>query len=419
MQPTNRHGTLADALFETVTARLGYSVVDVEEKSVAQALSLVLSWTLTSQEEVNHFVHDLLLPFVESSQEERPMLAANGLRFLKGWLESGRHQDACWYRALRERIARMPPSPAQNECLIAIDLELQRRPNVVGKWPVAVDALGWTAWDASYIAQGLTAQCAYFFDLRPFEFNEERDGLCGTLTRLRSSSSAVSRHVVLSTLKAFQESEKRARQALTLWLEVAEALRALHNFHMLLAIHNGWHMHQLDRLNAWAEMPSSVLKRKAALDELCSVEDRFAGLLKEQSDIRKAREPGIIPCIFWFVQKAELLHETPVLTSDGKVNESYLQAARSVFGSLKEFQRLRYESIKDNEATYYFSQLASDQAQQNADDEYSDMLHALSDEIKSSRATLPKPKRLSLTSFFKSSSSRDSSIEKSGDEGSM
>jgi len=178
---------------------------------------------------------------------------------------------------------------------------------------------------------------------------------------------------------------------------------------MLLAVHNGWHMHQLDRLKLWDGFSAAAQKRKAVLDELCSVENRFTGLLEEQAKGRAARCGGLIPCVFWFNQKAELLRETPRFSSDRSVNNDYLIAAWNVFGSLKEFQKMRYdENLKENEATYYFSQLMNRKPSDSVEEDACEMLYPLSDEIKSAKESL-KPKRPSLASFFKRSSSRESS----------
>jgi hypothetical protein len=399
-------------LFEGISTRLGYSAVDVDEKRFVLGSALVACSFLTTREQIDHFFFSLLLPLVEASQHEKPMLALNGLRFVKSWLQSGRRQQHDWYTRLRNLLIRLVPSPVRRDCMDAVDMELCWIPRVVGKWSAKVGPLIWTTWDSLYVAKGLTALCGCFCDVRPHEFFEEGDALC-SLQQLRSASSSLSCHVVLSSLTAFQESKERGCQVLIQWLEIAENLRTLQNYHMLLAVHNGWHLHQLDRLHLWDDLPSAILKRKDCIDVLCSVETRFAGLLEEQNNVRRGACGGMIPCMFWFVQKAELLGETPRISTNGTINPSYMIAAYGVFASLKEIQNMSYKNLAENEATYYFSQLAGSKSLKEKEVSY-EMLYKLSDDVKSSMLSL-KPKRSSLTSFFKRSSSRESSIDTSGD----
>jgi hypothetical protein len=337
---------------------------------------------LPTSEQADRFLYEHLLPLIHASQHEKPMVASSGLRFLKLWLESGRKRQDDWCMSLRRYLSQFAFLPSGKECLKVIDVELHRKTLVFGRKAMDTDSLAWTGWDATYIAEGLTALCGYFYNVRPYEFFEEAAPY-SSLEMLRSVSTFVSYHVVFSSLEAFQAGPKQGVRVLLKWLEVAEALRSMRNFHMLWAVHNGWHMHQLDRLNLWASLTSSIQKRKSALDALCSVESRFSGLLEEQNRARTSQSGGLIPCVFWFYQKAELLCETPHVSADGSLNTSYFIAAWNIFGSLQELQNMRFQSLKENDASYYFLHLLDSKPFDCIDEETSVMLYRLSDEIKS------------------------------------
>ncbi len=119
-------------------------------------------------------------------------------------------------------------------------------------------------------------------------------------------------------------------QCVDQWLEISDKLRKMHNWHMLFALQNAFQRHQLDRLNElWASLSRKQLKRKKYLEDTFSAADKMAGLLAEQRQCL-GRVP-MIPCIFWLVQKATLLGETPLYADDGTINVQHFVAANNVF----------------------------------------------------------------------------------------
>ena len=407
-------GLNAAGMFSLVLENIDFSAMDVQKKAILSGLSLVSFRFFASMENGEEtFVFNHLLPYLRHQCEEKPMLASNGLYFLRLLIECGRPWHHDLLELTRCHVETLPTNSlaAQEKVLISIKSELQSFKKVVGKWRADTDPLAWTKWDSDYIASGLTALCACFYNIRSHEFYDE--DASPNVSSLRNCYKAVSYQVACSTLTAFKLGVQRGRDILLQWLAIAEALRSLHNYHLLMAVQNGWQMHQLDRLNLWRGMSTSALKSKDFLDRLCSVDTRMAGLLQEQEAARQQKAARMIPCMFWLVQKAELLNETPLLCGDADngVNKDYLVAAHNVFGLLKKMQQLSYgKDVQENEASYYFSQLDPESLEVN-----SEFLYELSDSIK--EMVQLKPKRSSISSFFQRSPSKLSSAETS-EEGS-
>lgn len=75
---------------------------------------------------------------------------------------------------------------------------------------------------------------------------------------------------------------------------------------------------QIDRLKFLAKgISRKHSKAKKEIDDLFSATDRMR-LLKAEVATLVGKAP-LIPCVFWLVQKASLLQETPLLGADQKV----------------------------------------------------------------------------------------------------
>merc|ERR1711916_7495 len=376
--------------------------MDVEKKQKLRGLVMDCASYLEEMSD-RHKLAVRLLEYVRDVAAQKPMIARNGGNFLVNLLRLGPKFPPQVLRDLEFRVQASSLERGRSDLLSVLDEQIRESDEIVGRWRTEVSVLGWMQWSSKSIADALTLLCFPFYSLRAHEFS----GKGPNVESLSTSYKAVSQHVLVSSLHAFLESIERGREVLKKWLEVAELLRRAHNYHMLMAVQNGLMRHQLDRLGVWKLLSSSVRKRKLAIDELFAVEDRMAKLIEEQKEAASRRVEGMIPCIFWLAQKAELLQETPRY-HDGRINEDRLLAADNVFGALLGMQSLRYPSLAANEAFFYMRHL--DRQPLKEDEE----LYVLSDKVKESVMSV-KARSSSFGDMFRRSSSSTPSLEASLD----
>jgi hypothetical protein len=159
--------------------------------------------------------------------------------------------------------------------------------------------------------------------------------------------------MALSVLSAAMVSKKQGIAAVEHWLDVAVILRERRNYHMLFAIQNALEMHPVSRLSFLFKGASKKhAKAKKEIDQLFSATDRMKRV-KAEIAAAVGKEP-LVPCVFWLVQKAALLQETPMLTADGKLNEQRVLAASNIFVDLAPMQEKRYPPLREDEQILWY-----------------------------------------------------------------
>jgi hypothetical protein len=97
--------------------------------------------------------------------------------------------------------------------------------------------------------------------------------------------------------------------------------------------------------------------------------------LKELAEFT-GKEP-LIPCVFWLVQKATLLQETPLWTGEGEFNVQRVTSAINIFADITLLQEKKYPPLREEEQIlWYLMRLERDDL--ISDDE----LYVLSDAAK-------------------------------------
>ena len=314
----------------------------------------------------------------------------------------GRRLSHPTLQSIREAMTHRIPEPRCSQFLPILDRELAFFPHVVGKQInaclnvtasilliinliVFFDSGRWTPdpsccvlnWETEAIAVALTAMVApSFFNLRPDDFGRKQQNLVDMTLRFE----AVARYVALTIMEASLDGLKRATQMATLWIDVGnDLISTLHNFHMGSAVQAGLCKHYLERIPIWDDVSSAVSRKKLFLDVLCSPESRMAGLRAAQDEAKAKRVPGMIPAMYWFVQKTELLVEAPLYRKSGeRLNSRYFRSAGKIYGDLSEMQELRYPNslLKEDEIFFFFMDLERTQV---LDD---DALYEISDRAK-------------------------------------
>merc|ERR1719197_1240550 len=88
----------------------------------------------------------------------------------------------------------------------------------------------------------------------------------------------------------------------------------------------------------------------------------------------------MIPCIFWLVQKATLLKETPVHDSNGELNMERVKAANNIFAAMMTMQKMRYPPLRENEQVLWYLMRLEREGKEGTLDE--DEMYRLSDAAK-------------------------------------
>lgn len=276
------------------------------------------------------------------------------------------------------------PAGVERDAMISqVELSIAGYSPVLGRWRTEIEPRSnvflWMSWNERDIAVALTAMCLPFYVLRPCEFNEKLPGKHLKDLNLRYNS--VSSFVCTSILLASVLGKRDGVQVLEKWLAVARELHTLRNYHMLFAVQNAFHMHQVDRCtflfkklskaNIRASPPPPpfffthlflVQSAKATLktiDTLFATSDRMK-VFKAELTALVGKEP-VIPCVFWLVQKGTLLQETPLLLDTGALNPQRIAATVNVFADLEAMQAKRYAPLKEQEQiTWYLMRLERD-----------------------------------------------------------
>lgn len=272
------------------------------------------------------------------------------------------------------------------EAAIILDIiatQINYKSPVLGRWhsnPFE-DTTRWMDWNAKEIAVNLNAICEPFLRLRACEFNAQ--GKAGThLKHLNDIGSGMSFFVAVSILVAATASPAQGVQAVSLWFGVMRELYREGNFHMLHAVQMGLGKHQVDRLIwLWKDLPRKVLKIKKEMDNLFDLGDRMTKLAALWTE-RAGQQPTIMS-IFWLVQKATLLEESPLVVEGEKLNVDQLAAADHVFQLLEKMQSKWYaKSPCDDEAKrWYFLQIPRALSATSID-ELEERMYALSDQVR-------------------------------------
>ena len=336
---------------------IDFSPVDVLKKAIIRGIAAASQFYLKREEDSAVFGLKVLR-FVRQTALEKPMLCSNALVFFEQWLSRGKRLPVAELEEMESIVQSLPTSPHQKKCLEAVNAEISFFPRVVGRWnaddrPI----LRALEWRSEHIARALTAMCApCFSDLRPYEFVDKGQNVADLTLRFRTISEFVTETVICAAI----EGPKAASKAITKWLNVTSHLLEMHNFHMTFAIQAGLCKHQVDRLvPLFDKLSSSANRKKLALDAMFSAENRMRILIDAQLDAKKHKVPGMIPCIFWLVQKAELLLETPKQKDDGSINDKFFEAASHIFGDIREMQMCAYDKtmLREDEIMFYFLEL--------------------------------------------------------------
>ncbi len=208
--------------------------------------------------------------------------------------------------------------------------------------------------------------CLPFYRLRAFEFDEKKPGKHLKDLNLRYNS--VSSFVTKAILCAAVQSKKQGIAAIEKWLEIASDLWSRRSYHMLFAVQNALQKHQVDRLDfLFAAANKKAQKTKSKLDKLFSPQDRMAQLIAELN--ANVGVHPMIPCIFWLVQKATLLKETPVFLASDALNLDRVTAANNIFSNMAKMQEMRYAPLQEDEQILWYFMRIEREANAVSDDD--------------------------------------------------
>jgi hypothetical protein len=346
--PKPSHAGLVIELLKTSATK---ATSDPQAKAVLVGLPLVMHDMLA------HGDDDILFEAVKT-QLEANREAKKGealLEFLAAWCLSGRSMSGGLLERMQSLVLGQVDSTAKFQCLARISRAQDDFSPVLGRWRSNIsprtNLFVWLRWDPAQIGAALTCMCLPFFRLRANEFHEKNPGKHLKDLNLRYNS--VSKFVALSVLSAAIVSKKQGVTAVEHWLDVAVNLRERHNYHMLFAIQNALEMHPVSRLSFLFKSASKKhTKAKKDIDQLFSATDRMKKLKAEVADL--VGKAPLVPCVFWLVQKAALLQETPMLTADGKLNELRVLAATNIFVDLAPMQDKRYPPLREDEQMLWY-----------------------------------------------------------------
>lgn len=354
---------MSEKLFNLWKENIGYSVEELDRKAVIKGIACTSEYHLASQEEAREFIFRVVA-FIESKRKTKPMLANNAFAFIIEWLKRGRRygEDSALLKDLELAIQAFPDSPRRTQCLQVVGDEIAFFPRVVGRW--ASDdfrPLKFLDWRSRKIAVALTAMSApLFFDLRPYEFKKVNGEPGPNLKTLTLHNRMMSDFVSVSVMSAAVESAKKATKVVCKWINVCMALLELHNFDICFAVYSGLVKHPVQRIKSLIDkIPKSFQKSHDMLDEMFSPETRMKGLLDAQKAAVQKKVHGMVPAIYWLVQKAELLTETPRLSDNGDMNATFFTSAAHIFGDLYEMQGCEYDPgvLTEDEQLFYFLEL--------------------------------------------------------------
>jgi len=339
----------ASIVFDCLVENIDYED-DVERRALFLGIPLIVHEVVETDQELFQVCAEYMRRMDVSAIHKFHLL-----EFFTAWCTKGRPLATALLKEMELLVRDMADTPARSKCLETVEKSLDSFSPVLGRWKANLsprsNLLAWLDWDAEAIAVALTAMCLPFYRLRSDEFDEKTPGK--HLKDLNMRYNSVTKFVTASVLAAAVISKKLGIQAVEKWLETAKELHERRNYHMLFAIQNGLQKHQVDRLDLiWHAMSKKHFKIKAKIDALFSAADRMAPLLAELAD-NVGKHP-MIPCIFWLVQKATLLKETPVLGADGRLNADRVVAATNIFRDMMIMQEQRYPPLREDEQVLWY-----------------------------------------------------------------
>ena len=325
--------------------------------SDAQAKAVLVGLPLVMHDMLAHGDEEVLFTAVKTRLADKGNAKETDalLAFLASWCLSGRSISGALLDSMLSLVQAQPDSAAKTLCLARIARAQDDFSPVLGRWRSNISPRSnlfvWLRWEPAQIGAALTSMCLPFFRLRANEFNEKNPGKHLKDLNLRYNS--VSKFVALSVLSAAIVSKKQGIAAVERWLDVAVNLRERRNYHMLFAVQNALEMHPVSRLSFLFKGASKKhTKAKKEIDQLFSATDRMKRLKAEIAAV-VGKDP-LVPCVFWLVQKAALLQETPTLTADGKLNEQRVLAATNIFADLAPMQDKRYPPLREDEQILWY-----------------------------------------------------------------
>lgn len=322
--------------------------------------------------------------FVNAFKEERDMLTH--LELLKHLLLKARplglDELIDLKGAVRPHVAKFEVA---STILDLINEQVTFKSPVLSRWHAmpCENMLEWLSWDSFDIAYALTEPlCEPFRRLRAWEFRATPPG--PHLQRLNDLATSMSYFCSSSVLVATTMARKQGIQAVSKWLEIMQHLLDLGNYHILFSLYSGLVKHQVDRLSwLWSSLSRRQSKFKANLDELFDPKCRMERMVKTWTE-RAGSEPTVM-CIFWLLQKATLLEESPLIL-DGCINPEQLRAAANVFRTLSKMQAVWYPKKPiPEELLWYFLQIP--RGMQDRMEHLDDQLYLLSDKAKLAKSS--------------------------------
>jgi hypothetical protein len=304
------------------------------------------------------------------------------LVFLDAWICVGKPMEVELLEKMLVLVRQFEESHVRSRCSKNISCALTYSSPVLGRWRVGLsprsDVLGWIDYPIEEIVGALTNMCLPFYRLRSFEFEEGQLGK--HLKELNLRYKSVSTFVTESVLAASVLSKRRGIATVERWLEVAAGLHQSLNYHMLFAVQNGLQKHQVDRLDVGISKKHAKIKAK--IDLLFDATTGMAMMKKEINENVEKLRP-MIPCVFWLLQKALLLKESPLYV-DNQLNLDRINAARNVFKDMATMQSCPYPKRQVDEKVLWFFMRIERKLSDFLDD---DSLYVLSDAAKVHLAT--------------------------------
>ncbi len=346
-----------------------------QDARTLEGLSFVLH-RLVSQEEENSLSRMIVAKYNENALEGVSSPQLN--QFVFFMLQHSRLLSFDLLIDLKVALRKERPGELVDSLIFLIEQSLSRRSPVMSRWhsDPASDVLGWMAWSDDQIAASLNNLSLPFWQLRAHEFSLP---FGHNLTHLNEIANSLSMFVAASILVGCVVSKTTGAVVASRWVKVCKLVLAMGNFHILFAIHCGMQKHQVERVpvSLFAGREKTFKKE---MDDLFNPCDRFETACNMWTNRAMAREPTVL-CVFWLVQKATLLEESP-LHQARNFNVDAFHAAYNTFHVLHLAQSippLPLDARLSPECSWYFLEVArSFKARENLEER----LYALSDKLK-------------------------------------
>lgn len=203
---------------------------------------------------------------------DRPMRSLLALFVRARLIREGHHEVA---RILRNSVAIARLSlPDETLAVCARSYSQCPAPKIAPKMLVSVEQ--WLEWDEEEVARQLTLR-----DWEQFRAVKHVELLLaherGAASRVAAMVSAFNRTCVgVAHLILLQRDRKERAKAVCKWIRIAESLRALNNFHSLVAVLSALGSNAITRLRlTFAKVPRSALRAREELQDLMSTNDNY------------------------------------------------------------------------------------------------------------------------------------------------